>query len=105
MLLRSYGFEIESIHDWKGQLAGRPNVQGVSGYANGTRVSVRCRSRKAAIAGGWAPVAPLPTAASPAREGGPASAPPQPDGGWRERVNKTLARTTGYELRRASPRR
>src|SRR5215213_7734177 len=30
---------------------------------------------------------------------------PQPTGGWRARVNKTLATVTGYELRRASTKR
>lgn len=93
-LLRSYGFEVESMYDWKGRLAGRPNVPGVGGYAKGIRVSMRCRSREAAIAAGWEPIAPL-----------PASPPAQSAGGWRERVNRTLARATGYELRRASPRR
>jgi predicted RNA methylase len=99
MLVRSYGFEIESIYDWKGQLAGRPPVLGVAGYANGTRVSVRCRSREAALAAGWEPVAPLQVAAgSPS----PTPSPAQPPGGWRERVNAVLAKATGYELRRAS---
>jgi SAM-dependent methyltransferase len=107
LLVRSYGFEVESMYDWKGRLAGRPHVAGVSGYANGTRVTLRCRSRKAAKAAGWEPVAPLPVAADPrpptaGRERVATPPPPQPAGGWRERVNKTLAKTTGYQLRRAS---
>jgi hypothetical protein len=110
MLLRSYGFEIESSYDWKGRLAGRPPVPGVAGYAKGTRVSLRCRSREAAVAAGRKPVAPLPGAAGPRRRPGgrePIPTPPrtQPAGGWREQVNKTLARATGYELRRASTKR
>jgi len=110
MLLRSYGFEIESMYDWKGRLAGRPSVPGVDGYAKGTRVTLRCRSREAAIAAGWEPVAPLPVAAGPrphtgGRERTPTPPPAQPAGGWRERVNKTLAKATGYELRRVSTKR
>ena len=49
-LLGAYGFEIESLYDWKGSLAGRPHMLGVRGYARGKRVSLRCRARKAANA-------------------------------------------------------
>ena len=73
-------------------------------------MSLRCRSREAAIAAGLEPVAPLPVAAGPTpRAGGgkrtPAPPPAEPAGGWRERVNKTLAKATGYEVRRASTKR
>jgi hypothetical protein len=104
MLLRTYGFEIESMYDWKARLADRPPVLGVTGYAQGTRVSLRCRSREAALAAGWEPVAPLRIASGPQPPTGRTPHPPQPAGGWRERVNKTLAKLTGYELRRASTR-
>jgi hypothetical protein len=109
-LVRAYGFEIESMYDWKGRLAGRPPMPGLEGYAKGRRVTLRCRSRKAAIAAGWAPVAPLPVTAGPpprkrGRKGTPPPSPAQPAGGWRVRVNRTLARATGYELRRASTKR
>ena len=106
LLLRTYGFEVESMYDWKARLAGRPPVPGVRGYERGTRVSLRCRSRSAAKAAGWEPMAPLPTVA-PARDRRRTDAPLAPPavGGWRERVNRTLARTTGYELRRASTER
>ena len=109
MLLTAYGFEIESMYDWKSRLAGRPPMPGLEGYARGRRVTLRCRSREAAIAAGWEPVAPLPVAAGPhpgARaQTDPAPPPAQPAGGWRERVNTTLAKATGYELRRASTKR
>ncbi len=109
MLLRAYGFEIESMYDWKSRLAGRPPMPGLEGYAKGRRVTLRCRSREAAVAAGWEPVAPLPVAAGPPRARGrkrtPTPPPAQPAGGWRERVNKTLAKATGYELRRASTKR
>ena len=108
LLLTAYGFEIESMYDWKSRLAGRPPMPGLRGYASGKRVTLRCRSREAAIAAGWEPVAPLPAAASP-RARGPkrpqAQAPARAASGWRQRVNKALARTTGYELRRASTKR
>ena len=96
VLMRAYGFEIESVYDWKRRLAGRPAMPGLEGYAQGKRVTVRCRSSEAAVAAGWAPVAP------PVAEGQP---PPAQPTGWRQRVNTTLAKATGYELRRASTRR
>jgi len=106
-LLRAYGFEIESMYDWKSRLAGRPPMPGLEGYAKGKRVTLRCRSRKAAIEAGWEPVAPLPATAgppvrTPGRKATPTPSPARPASGWRERVNKTLAKTTGYELRRVS---
>ena len=110
MLLNAYGFEVESMYDWRGRLADRPPMPGLEGYAKGRRVTLRCRSREAAIAAGWDPVAPLPVDAGPSprtrpRKRTPAPPPAQPVGGWRERVNTTLARVTGYELRRTSTRR
>ena len=109
LLLGSYGFEIESLYDWKGRLAGRPHMLGVRGYAKGKRVSLRCRDRKAAKAAGLAPVAPLRFAAgrrpdSGGRERTPTPPPTQPASGWRVRVNKMLAAVTGYELRRSTRR-
>ncbi|HET9422473.1 MAG TPA: methyltransferase domain-containing protein [Nocardioides sp.] len=110
MLLRAYGFEIESLYDWKGRLAGRPPAPGLKGYAKGARVSVRCRSREAAKAAGWEPVAPFRFAAdsrprTDARAKVSTPPPAQSAGGWRARVNTTLARATGYELRRAATKR
>jgi SAM-dependent methyltransferase len=107
LLLRSYGFQVESMYDWKGRLAGRPSVPGLVGYAKGARVTLRCRSRSAGIEAGAEPVAPLP---SPRSEPGgrartPTPPPTQPAAGWRERANETLARATGYELRRADTKR
>jgi hypothetical protein len=64
LLLSAYGFEVESMYDWNGRLAGRP-LPGLEGYAKGNRVTLRCRSREAAIAAGWDPVAPLAVAAGP----------------------------------------
>jgi hypothetical protein len=101
VLVRNYGFEIESMHDWKGQLAGRLPMPGLDGYATGKRVTLRCRSRQAASAAGWEPVAPLQFAT----DSEPTPPPEQPAEGWRARVNKTLSRATGYELHRASAKR
>lgn len=108
MLLRAYGFETESMYDWKSRLADRPTITGLDGYANGSRVTMRCRFDEAVITSAWKPAA-KPAASPPAAAGpasppaaaGPAS-PAQPAGGWRERVNTVLAKATGYELRRAS---
>jgi predicted RNA methylase len=98
MLLSAYGFEIESVYDWKARLSGRPPVPGLEGYAQGKRVSVRCRSREAALAAGWEPVARRRLAAG-------RRPPAEPARGWRQRVNTSLAKATGYELRRASSKR
>ncbi len=95
MLLSAYGFEIESMYDWASRLADRPPVVGLEGYAKGRRVTLRCRSSEAPIAAGWEPADPLPVAARRARSAGR----------WRERVNAILAKTTGYELRRAAAKR
>jgi hypothetical protein len=108
MLLSAYDFEIESMYDWQSRLADRPRTPGLQGYANGKRVTLRCRSRAAAVAAGLPPVEPLTLPADPraTKKRTPPPPPPAPPaGGWRERVNKTLARTTGYELRRASAKR
>jgi hypothetical protein len=107
ILVRNYGFEVESMYDWKSRLAGRLPMPGLDGYATGKRATLRCRSREAAIAGGWDPVAPLEVATGPGPgTGGREQTPPppsaQPADGWRGRVNKTLAKATGYELRRVS---
>jgi hypothetical protein len=103
VLVRNYGFEVESMHDWKGQLAGRLPMPGLDGYATGKRVTLRCRSRQAAAAAGLEPVAPLQFDTD--REPTPPPPSAQPAGGFRARVNKTLAKATGYELHRASTKR
>ena len=106
MLMHAYGFEIESMYDWKSRLAGRPLKPGLKGYAAGDRVTLRCRFRKEIISAPWEPIVPLPGAADPpprARaQKDPEPAPAPSAGGLRERLNKTLARTTGFEVRRAS---
>jgi SAM-dependent methyltransferase len=104
ILLRNYGFDIESMYDWKSRLAGREVKPGLGGYAKGQRATVRCRSRKAAKAAGLEPLPPIKLPAGPTGgpPPGPDSAAAPPAGGWRDRVNKTLAKATGYELRRAS---
>ena len=102
LLLAAYGFEIESMYDWKSRLAGQRPIPGLKGYANGKRVTLRCRWSEAALAAGWEPAAPPRVTAGPPPPRQPVDpAPAQPAGGWRERVNKTLAKATGYELRRA----
>jgi Methyltransferase domain len=107
MLVRNYGFEVESMYDWKSRLAGRPPMPGLDGYATGKRVTLRCLSREAAKAAGFEP-APVATSPRPRKGGTPPPPPPppaEPAGGWRERVNKTLVKATGYELRRATTKR
>ncbi len=95
MLVRAYGFEFESMYDWKAHLEARPSRLGLEGYAAGKRVTVRCRSRKEATAAGFpatherVPAVPPPVVGKPR--------------GWRGRVNAALAKATGYEVRRARP--
>jgi hypothetical protein len=102
-LLNAYGFEVESMYDWKSRLAGKPAIPGLSGYAKGTRVTVRCRYSEAVLASGREPAGRRPVAAGSPRPAQSAGPPPAaPDRGWRGRVNKTLAKATGYELRRVS---
>jgi SAM-dependent methyltransferase len=88
MLLQAYGFEVESSYDWRSRLAGRPAMPGLDGYASGHRVTLRCRRRDVPTLAGTAAL--LRTAST------------QSGGGWRGRVNRTLARATGYELRRSA---
>jgi hypothetical protein len=106
MLLHSYGFEVESMYDWKGRLAGRPPLPGLEGYAKGKRVSVRCRFDKTAIKADYKPVASTPASQGPPPKADGRERTPSPMRAptprWRVRVNKTLARATGYELRRVS---
>jgi SAM-dependent methyltransferase len=109
LLLSEYGFEIESMYDWRKRLAGRPPIPGLRNYAQGRRATLRCRSREVGVAAGMPPVVPLPVDAgpaprTPARGQTPTPVPPHA-GGWRRRANGVLARATGYELRRASTRR
>jgi hypothetical protein len=117
MLLAAYGFEIEYKYDWASRLAGQPRASGLQDYARGNRVTLRCRSRSPGIAAEWKAAAPEPVAPrkSPARRRKPAAArrrkkpapapPPEPTSRWRVLVNRGLAKATGYELRRASPKR
>jgi hypothetical protein len=111
LLLAAYGFESESMYDWRTRLAGQPPMPGLEGYAKGKRVTLRCRYREAAIAAGAEPVGSPPVAAgaspswTPGRKRTTTPNPPQPAARWRERVNKALAKSTGYELRRTSTSR
>jgi hypothetical protein len=106
-LVRAYGFEVESLYDWKSRLSGRPPMPGLEGYAKGTRVTMRCRSREATIAAGGEQAASTSGAAGPAPRARKrvVRINAQSAGGWRERVNTTLAKATGYELRRTSAKR
>ena len=44
LILESYGFEIEGFSDWGSLLRDNPALGGVSDYATGRRVTVRCVS-------------------------------------------------------------
>ena len=110
MLLNAYGFEIESMYDWKGRLAGRPPMPGLRGLREGQARDPavplpRSGHRSRMGAGRSSPGRRGPRPHARGRKRTPTPPPAQPAGGWRERVNKMLAKATGYELRRASTKR
>jgi hypothetical protein len=107
LLLSAYGFEIESMYDWKSRLAGHSPPEGLATYARGERATLRCRWHAAALSTQGQTATNVPVYAGPARQApGQLSTRPQrplPTGGrWRARANKALATVTGYELRRAT---
>jgi hypothetical protein len=123
MMLRAYDFEIEQTYDWDSLMAAHPEVGRIRDYSRGSRVTMRCRTetsvrptpdpspddRRAAV------TAPAGTASAP---GGADATAPGSSGGpphgtaadaaagsrWRHLVNRGLAKTVGYELRRAEDR-
>ena len=107
MMLRAYGFEIESMYDWKGRLAG--------GRCPVSRATRRASARPCDAAPAPSPrpragsrsllSSPAPSSPRPAGVNGPRHRPPQPAAGWRGRVNQALTKATGFELRRASGKR
>jgi hypothetical protein len=107
VMLKAYGFDVESMYDWKGHLAGRPGLVGLEGYQQGRRVTVRCRGGADVDAVAFAQrLTPRPAARkAPAP---PPPTPPQPTHvagkGWRDTVNQALAKVTGYQLTRTSRR-
>lgn len=105
-LVTSYGFEVESLYDWQGRLAGRPPAPGMRGYANGKRVTLRCRPARSASAAARRSASALPAPAKPRpkKKQKRVVVPVPPAGGWRGRVNGVLAKATGFELRRSARR-
>lgn len=88
-MLETYDFEVERIYDWEALLAAHPEADGVGDYAHGHRVTLRCRS--------------VLSTHPAARKNMPASSHRRRlRRGWRRLVNRALAKTTGYELRRAA---
>lgn len=106
LLLSAYHFEIESTYDWKAWFAGQTPGPALGDYEEGKRVSLRCRFHEGPVGTGWEPPAPPQELPSPPLQ--PRHHPlsalrrPRRSRGWRERANRTLARVTGYELRRTS---
>lgn len=106
MMLRAYDFDIEHTCDWHALMAEHPDAGVIGDYANGERVTMRCR----ADVGGSTSTPAVPPAARSA-SAAPAAGTPNgkgqpgaldtPSKGWRELVNRGLARATGYELRRS----
>jgi precorrin-6B methylase 2 len=43
-ILRAYDFELERLSDWGGLIRDNPELRGVDMYANGDRITARCRS-------------------------------------------------------------
>jgi SAM-dependent methyltransferase len=119
MMLRAYDFEIEQTHDWDSLMARHPEVGRIRDYSRGSRVTLRCRTGTSVRATS-APSPDDPRATAPAATPGvdsrngaattgaaqhdTAAGPPASGSRWRHLVNRSLARTTGYELRRTAHR-
>lgn len=109
MMLRAYDFDIEHTCDWDALMATHPDAGIVGDYAKGERVTLRCRSGASippttgsGLGGTTSPAAPLvPTVATPTGAEQPVARGTSRKG-WRDLINLGLARTTGYELRRAA---
>lgn len=110
MMLRAYDFSVEHICDWHTLMAAHPEVGVINDYARGERVTMRCRSGvSASPTPGEAPGAVIspptpPQSAAPAAVAtgnGQAPANDTATRRWRDLINRGLAVTTGYELRRA----
>ncbi|MPY80483.1 MAG: methyltransferase domain-containing protein [Actinophytocola sp.] len=113
MMLRTYDFEIEDTCDWHALMAEYPEAGVIGDYAEGKRVTMRCRSGFAVPPnpgpttsenghGRWSagPSLPATATASIVTEEGQVEQ-GAPSKRWRELVNRGLARTTGYEFRRS----
>lgn len=120
-MLEVYGFGVEQLYDWATLLETYPQAQQVNDYRDGWRVTLRARSRAVAgastskresgtanaaagTAAGTAAGAPsagktsVPAATSRSRGAANSSRGQR----WRHVINRSLARATGYELRRVS---
>lgn len=104
LMLRAYDFGVEQIYDWQRLLAENPDVGKVGDYRDGWRVTLRSRSGVSTDGAGEEPAdetagTDVPDSGSPRETAATAAA--KNGGTWRDKVNQTLAKTTGYELRRA----
>lgn len=121
MMLRAYDFEIEQTYDWDSLMAAHPEKGRLRDYSRGSRVTMRCRTgasvrpspapspddpRAAAAPVGATATGPNGAAPGDAAPGADAAAANGAAGGsrWRHLVNRGLAKTVGYELRRAEQR-
>lgn len=122
MMLQAYDFEVEHTYDWDALRAAHPEVDKLGDYADGKRVTMRCRSgvsastaeppAASAVSGGPTEQPPpgpsLATNGSQGRDltqAGKTSAQSSSGGRWRHLVNRGLVKATGYELRRVRPSR
>lgn len=103
-LVGSYGFGVEHMYDWPALLAANPGTPGVRDYADGRRVTLRCRTGAA--------ISPDVPAEPPVAAHVPSVSrtnAPEPTGTdvaadrrprWRDVVNRGLSRAVGYQLTR-----
>jgi len=102
-LVSTYEFGVEDMCDWPTLLARHPGKPGVGDYADGRRVTLRCRL--GAQNNPDLPAAPpraskaVPEDAEGPDETNPALSRSRP--GWRDVLNRGLARATGYRLTRS----
>lgn len=110
MMLRAYDFGVEHTYDWCALIDEHPDASRVGDYADGKRVTMRCRTgvshsfvpERDGVLAGAVPSLPANATARITTGNGQDVADETPSTRWREVVNRGLARTTGYELRRST---
>ena len=98
LLLETYDFGIESVYDWRAILAKAPDVEDVTDYRNGGRVTLRCRTGVASDPDALLKVSPR---RHKTEQRSTAKRQPQ----WQGLANRALAKAIGYQLTRVQPKK
>lgn len=110
MMLRAYDFDVEHTYDWGALIDEHPGASRIGDYADGKRVTMRCRTgvpdstkHDDVVADALPSSHATTTVNGSDQEVAQEVAQETTSKQWRDLINRGLARTTGYELRR-SPR-